>query len=342
MAQVSKPKRAPTMSDVAKLAGVSQPTVSYVMNNTPNVTILEETKTRVRAAIKKLGYRRNAMAQSLRSQRSDIIGFITDEIAITPHAGRIFEGAQDAAWKNGKILLLVNTKRQPDLEQTATEMLLERQVEGILYATMYHHAVELPVALRDVPTVLLDCFVEDHSLPSVVPDELEGGYTATRALLAKGHRRIGFINNTDPIPATLGRLEGYKKALSEAKIRFDKNLVTHDLSEQGGGYRGALHLMQISNPPTALFCFNDRVAMGAYDGLRKLNLRVPDDVAVIGFDNQEIIAGHLFPPLSTMELPHYKMGAWAVNQLIQISEGKTRAGPIQHKIRCELVERASI
>jgi LacI family transcriptional regulator len=342
MAQESKSKRAPTMSDVARLAGVSQPTVSYVINNTPNVTILEETKIRVRKAIQKLGYRRNAMAQSLRSQRSDTIGFITDEIAITPHAGRIFEGAQDAAWKNGKILLLVNTKRQPDLEQTATEMLLERQVEGIIYATMYHHAVEVPVALQNVPTVLLDCFVKDYSLPSVVPDEVDGGYCATRALIQKGHRRIGFINNSDPIPATFGRLEGYKKALLEAKIRFDKHLVNNDLSEQGGGYRGALHLMQLAKPPTALFCFNDRVAMGAYDALRKLNLRVPDDVAVIGFDNQEIIAAHLHPPLSTMELPHYKMGTWAVNQLIQMSEDTARAGPVQHKICCELVERASI
>jgi LacI family transcriptional regulator len=342
MAREVKTKRAPTMSDVAKLAGVSQPTVSYVINNTPNVTILEETKTRVRKAIEKLGYRRNAMAQSLRSQRSDTIGFITDEIAITPHAGRIIEGAQDAAWKNGKILLLVNTKRQPDLEKTATEMLLERQVEGIIYATMYHHAVVLPAALSNVPTVLLDCFIKDQSLPSVVPDEVHGGYSATQVLIQKGHRRIGFINNSDPIPATTGRLEGYKKALLEAKIRFDRQMVFADLSEQRGGYRGALHLMTQAKPPTAIFCFNDRVAMGAYDALRKLNLHVPDDVAVIGFDNQEIIAAHLIPPLTTMELPHYKMGAWAVNQLIAIAEGKARAGPVQHKIRCELIKRASI
>jgi LacI family transcriptional regulator len=342
MVRDSKSKRAPTMSDVAKLAGVSQPTVSYVINNTPNVTILEETKTRVRKAIEKLGYRRNAMAQSLRSQRSDTIGFITDEIAITPHAGRIIEGAQDAAWKNGKILLLVNTKRQADLEKTATEMLLERQVEGIIYATMYHHAVELPAALSNVPTVLLDCFIKDQSLPSVVPDELDGGYNATKALIQKGHRRIGFINNSDPIPATIGRLEGYKKALLEAKIRFDQHMIFNDLSEQAGGYRGVLHLMKLTKPPTALFCFNDRVAMGAYDALHKLNLRVPEDVAVIGFDNQEIIAAHLHPPLSTMELPHYKMGAWAVNQLILMSDGKARSGPVQHKIRCKLIERSSI
>ncbi len=166
-----KRKRSPTMNDVAEMAGVSQTTVSFVLNNTPNASIPQETRGRVMAAIQRLGYRPNAMAQGLRMQRSNSIGFITDEIAITPFAGKIFEGAQDAAWQHGKVLLLVNTKRHPQMEQAATEMLLERQVEAIIYATMYHHVVEVPEALRSIPTVLLDCYLEDHSLPSVVPDE---------------------------------------------------------------------------------------------------------------------------------------------------------------------------
>ena len=330
------------MNEVAQLAGVSQTTVSFIINNTPNISIAEETKVRVWTAINRLGYRPNAMAQSLRTQRSNSIGFIADEIAITPHAGKIIEGAQDVAWENGKILLLVNTKRDRAMERAATETLLERQVEGIIYATMYHHVVEVPEAQRDVPTVLLDCFVEDRSLPSVVPDEVAGGYRATLALLQKNHRKIGFINNVDQIPATLGRLEGYKKALKEYQIPFDPSLVVTDISEPGGGYRSSLALMQNPNRPTALFCFNDRMAMGAYDALRKLNLRIPEDVAVMGFDNQEIIAAHLYPPLSSMELPHYKMGAWAVNHLIHHAEGGDQTPPTQHKIECTLVERASI
>jgi LacI family transcriptional regulator len=338
----NRKRRSSTMNDVAQLAGVSQTTVSFVVNDSQSVTIAAETKARVWEAVKQLGYRPNAMAQGLRMQRSNTIGFITDEIAITPYAGKIFEGAQDTAWENGKILLLVNTKRNPDMERTAAEMLLERQVEGIIYATMYHHAVELPASLRDVPTVLLDCFVKDHSLPSVVPDEMDGGYLATKALLERGHRWVGFINNTDPIPATSGRLAGYKNALKESGIKFDKSLIWNDSSDQAGGYRGALHLMRQPIPPTALFCFSDRMAMGAYDALRKLGLSIPEDVAIIGFDNQEIISAHLYPPLSTMELPHYKMGAWAVDYLIHQSGLEHQSDPVQHKIACALVERASI
>lgn len=341
MTTKGRKKRAPTMNDVAEVAGVSQTTVSFVLNNNPNASIPEETRERVMAAVNQLGYRPNAMAQSLRMQRSNSIGFITDEIAITPFAGKIIEGAQDAAWDNGKILLLVNTKGDPGMERAATEMLLERQVEAIIYATMYHHAVTVPAALRGIPTVLLDCYLEDRSLPSVVPDEEDGGYQATITLLDKGHRRVGFINNRDPIPATVGRLRGYKRALKKKSIPFDKSLVWSGVSDSDGGYQGALELMRRPNPPTALFCYNDRMAMGAYEALRGLGLRIPQDVAVMGFDNQEIIAAHLFPPLSTVELPHYKMGVWAVNYLVQDGTVGDSANPVQRKLECSLIERSS-
>jgi LacI family transcriptional regulator, galactose operon repressor len=334
-------RRAPTMNDVARLAGVSQTTVSFILNKTPNISIPEETRERVLAAVEKLGYRPNALAQGLRMQRSNIIGFIIDEIAITPHAGKTIEGAQDVAWENDQILVLVNTKSNRQIEEAAVEMLLERQVEGVLYATMYHRRVRVPDALREVPTVLLDCFVEDGSFSSAVPDEFNGGRTATEYLLKKGHRRIGYLNNTDPIPATFGRFEGYKAALAAYEIPYDERLVCAEQSDSGGGYRGALQLMQQPNPPSALFCFNDRMAMGAYDALRKLNLRIPEDVAVMGFDNQELIAAYLFPPLTTMELPHYQMGAWAVNYLLKMIENPGEAAPVQEKIECRLVERGS-
>src|SRR6266542_641584 len=173
-----QPKRAktnnPSMHDVARLAGVSQTTVSFVVNNVPNANIPEETRDRVLSAINELGYRPNAMARSLRSQRSHMIGFLSDEVATTPHAGKIIQGAQDAAWESNKMLLVINTGRHTDIEAAAVEMLLERQVEGIIYATMYHRSVTLPLALSRVPVILLNCYVEDRSLPSVVPDELRG------------------------------------------------------------------------------------------------------------------------------------------------------------------------
>ena len=199
-------KRSTTMMDVARHAGVSQTTVSFVINNIESANIPPETQERVKAAMAELGYRPNAVAQGLRRQRTNTIGLITDEIATTPFAGQLIEGAQDAAWDNDKILLMVNTKGNLAIETAAIEMLLERKVDGILYATMYHRPVNPPRALREAPTVLLDCYAEDRSYPSVVPEEVSGGCAATSYLLGKGHRRIGFINHPHSIPATFGRL----------------------------------------------------------------------------------------------------------------------------------------
>ncbi len=330
-----------SMRDVAKLAGVSQTTVSFVLNGISDANIPQETQDRVRAAVERLGYRPNAMARSLRSQRSETIGFISDQVATTPYAGRMVQGAQDVAWAKGKLLLLVNTSNNDELQCAAIQTMLERQVEGIIYAAMYHRPVTPPPFLKEVPTVLLDCFAPDHSFPSVVPDEVQGGRAATTALLKKGHRKICFINNVDPIPATSGRLGGYKQALEEYGLAFDPSFVCSETPDSGGGYRGAMELMQRADRPSALFCFNDMMAMGVYDALRKLNLRIPEDVGVISFDNHELIAAHLYPPLSSMELPHYEMGAWAAEQLIEMSSKPNDHKPIQHKIECRLVERAS-
>jgi LacI family transcriptional regulator len=334
-------KHAVTMMDVARNAGVSQTTVSFVLNNSETPNIPEETRQRVFASIAELGYRPNALAQGLRLKRSGIFGFITDEIAITPHAGKIFEGAQDVAWEVGKILMLVNTKADPEIESTAIDLLFTHRVEGIIYATMYHRPVRLPVALRDIPIMLLDCFVEDRRLPSVVPDEFGGGYAAVKYLLEKGHRRIGFVNHRENIPASIERLEGYKAALLEYGIQFNPELVSYIEGHSDNGYPGARQLLKEENRPTALFCFNDRTAMGAYDAIRNMNLRIPEDVAVVGFDNQEIIAAHLYPPLTTMELPHYQMGAWAVQKLVEMTTDPEQKEPVQHKMPCPLIERAS-
>ncbi len=329
------------MQDVAELAGVSQTTVSFVVNGISDANIPQETQERVKAAIKELSYRPNAMARSLRSQRSHTIGFISDQVATTPYAGRMIQGAQDVTWEKGKLLFLVNTSNNSELERAAVQTMLERQVEGIIYATMYHRPVTLPPLLQEVPTVLLDCFTADRSLPSVVPDEVQGGRTATTALLKKGHRRIGFIDNVDPIPATSGRLSGYKQALGDYELAFDSDLVCSETPDSGGGYRGAMQLMQRADRPSALFCFNDMMAMGVYDALRKLNLQIPEDVGVISFDNHELIAAHLYPPLSSMELPHYQMGTWAAERLIEMCSKPMNRQPIQHKIECCLIERAS-
>lgn len=345
MSQVKKRNKLPSMKDVAKRAGVSQTTVSFVVNNVEGANIPVETQERIFAAIEELGYRPNAMARHLRSSRTNTIGFVSDVVATTPFAGQIIQGAQDAAWKQNYLLLVVNTGDDTAVTNAAVDTLLERRVDGILYATMYHRAVTPPPQINEVPTVLLDCFVEDHSLPSVVPDEFSGGYEATTALLRKGHTRVGFINDNEPVPAMAGREQGYRQALADFGVTFDQHLLTHQTSEPLGGYAGAEQLLARPNPPTALFCFNDRMALGAYRYAQKHGLRVPADLAIIGFDNQDMIAPYLDPPLTTMALPHYAMGQWAVTHLLQlIEQGDQQNGqtPCQHRCECPLITRASI
>ena len=344
MTKISSYKKRPSMQDVATLAGVSRTTASFVINNVEDAGIPQDTRLRVWDAVKQLGYRPNAIAQGLRSAKTHTIGFISDEVATSPFAGEIIHGAQDRAWEGEKLLLLINTGGNRTMKQLAAETLLQRQVEGVIYATMYHREVHPPESIRQVPTVLLDCFVADGTLPSIVPDEVSGGSRATSLLLERGHRRIGFINDSNPVPASVGRLEGYKQALAAHNVPFDESLVFAGESIARGGYECAMQLMKLPDRPTALFCFNDRMAMGAYDALRNLGLSIPGDVAVVGFDNQEVIAASLYPALTTMELPHYQMGRWAVDELLRLlAQGEPDSEtPVRYKIDCPLISRDSV
>ncbi len=330
-----------TLSDVARDAGVSITTVSLVLNRVASATISDQTRERVEASAQRLNYRRNAAARQLRTQRSDTIGFITDAVAANPNAGDVIRGAQDVAWRHGKVVMIVNTGANAALAERAAEQLMERQVEGLIYAADHHQEVWLPPVFGEVPCVLVDCFTGDLTYPSVVPDEVGGGRTATTQLLEAGHRRIGFINLEEGLPATAGRLAGYRQALAGAGIGFDTGLVRSATDEIGLPYRRTRELMLLDQPPTGIFCATDRMAMEAYAALADLGLRVPNDISVIGFDNQEIIATRLRPGLTTVQLPHYAMGAWASERLLEMVSGDS-ADPAQINLPCPLVRRDSI
>lgn len=335
----------PTLKDVAKAAGVSVTTVSYVVNDKTGgkVRISDETRERVWRAVDELEYRPNLAARHTRTGRSQLIGFISDEIASTPFAVNLIKGAQSQAWQYGKMLFVINTERDLTAEKKAVAALLERQVEGIIYATMYHRVVEPPADNHQVPTVLVDCFREDHGLPSITPDEVRGGQLATEVLLENGHRRIGFINvDFDRhYPAAAGRLTGYQRALAAYNVPFLEELVRVGNTMADWGYKHTRDLLSLDDPPTAIFCGTDRTAMGAYEAVKELGLRIPDDVSIIGFDNQELIASYLRPPLSTIALPHFEMGKWAIDFLLD-PERNASDEPVQHKIHCPYLARASV
>ncbi len=329
-----------TIKEVAKRAGVSFKTVSRVLNGYPNVS--EKTRVKVLKAVKELDYRPNVAARSMRTGYTRSIGFITDEIATQPHAGNIIRGAQRAAWLNDYILFVVNTEQDPEIEKHAINMMLERRVDAIIYAAWYHRAVDPPQELYKIPCVLVDCFVPDKSITSVVPDEVQGGRDATEQLLSKGHRRIGFINNEEPIPATFGRLEGYKQALEAHSIPYDDSLVLSAKGDSTNGYDVMSEFLNLADPPSGVFCFNDLIAMGAYDAIRERGMKIPDDIAIIGFDNLELIAANVYPALTTMQLPHFEMGQWAIEYLFKNRDNFGHLSPIHHVIECPLVSRNSI
>jgi LacI family transcriptional regulator len=179
----------------------------------------------------------------------------------------------------------------------------------------------------------------------VVPDEYGAGYNATQELIRHGHRRIGFVTNIEEVPATAGRMRGYRDALDVAGISFDERLIAVDVSETPGGYRTALRLITGDDRPTAIFSYNDRMAMGVYRAAREIGLDIPKDLSVVSIDNQEIIADGLYPGLTTMALPHYEMGAWAVQHLID-RLGASRVDSVQPHNRvvlpCPLIRRGSV
>lgn len=329
----------PTIYDVAAKAGVSPKTVSRVINNEPNVRA--ETRERVLEAIKLLDYQLNVMAKGLRASTSNLIGFVTDDIATGPFAIDIIRGAQDASFEYGKTLLIIDTNGSSEIENDVFSKMISWQVEGVIFATEYHRIIRPAVDYSAIPSVLVNCFIADRSLPSVVPDEVQGARSAMEILLRKGHRRIAFINGPERFPASWGRLQGYREALAEYEIPYDPALVCRGDWWQESGYAYTKDLMQLADPPTAIFCGNDWMAMGAYDALKELRLVIPDDIAVVGFDNRDVIAAHMRPPLTTIALPYYEMGQWAVQYLIDSAKRSPSPQPKQHTIECPVVERAS-
>lgn len=333
----------PTIQDIAREAGVGPGTVSRVLNGHPNVS--DRTRAKVASVIETMKYRPSFAARHMRTQKSRLIGFISDEVATTPFAGKIILGAQDVAWEQEYILLVANIGDDVVRIDKVVETFLERDVEGIIFSSMYHREVYLPEKIVSVPVVLANCYSADAIAPAVVPDEYKGGYEATANLIGAGHRRIGFINvNTlEPgIPASIGRWRGYRAALAAAGIAAEAALEHPGYGSEIDGYNCTHALMALDERPTAIFCANDRTAWGAYNALAEIGLRIPDDVAIIGFDNQTIIAESLHPALTTMELPHYEMGRWAANYLICQPPEQNRFDEQVRRLTCPLIPRDSV
>lgn len=333
-------RKSATMHDVAALAGVSQATVSLVLNDTGGSRFSDQTRQRVREAAEKLGYRTNAFAKSLRKGESGMLGFISDEVATSPFAGKLLKGAQERAWAAGHVIISVDTFGEAELEQAAIEMMQSYRVRGVVYAAMYHRSITVPALLADTPTVVVNAQDGAGRVDSFFPDEELGGYTATRHLLDAGHTRIGMISiqpKDSTLPAGIGRLAGYRRALKEAGIRPDDTLVRHGRGIVEDGRELTTELLGEPNAPTAIFAGNDRTAWGAYRALSAHGLTPGVDCSVVGFDDMETVAQHLDPGLTTLALPFEEMGRRAVDALL--APGPT---PRHEALECPLISRQSV
>jgi LacI family transcriptional regulator len=321
------------MMDVATAAGVSQATVSLVLSGSKGARLADSTRSRVLDAAQGLGYRFvRRGTKSVPGGQSTIV-FFADETSTDPWMTLAFEGARDKALEFGVHVLMAVSHGDADVEASVIAVL------GVIYGTILARQVQIPPALADRKIVLVNCYDELREYHSILPADLLGGRTATEHLLLAGRKRIGFINGQQGVDAARDRLRGYKQALASNDIAFDPALVRPGNWQPSTGYEMTCALMALDNPPDAIFCANDMMAVGCFDALRHLGIRVPEDVAVIGFDDREI-AQYMHPPLSTLVLPLYEMGRTAAELLLDISGGLDTA-PSRTKVECELVVRAS-
>lgn len=336
---------AKTLKDVAEAAGVSSATASLVLNGRADGRVSADLAERVENAAEKLNYRPNLVARSLRTQESKTIGVISNDVATTPFAGAMLSGAQEVAWRNGWLLLLVNTNGDSEVEEAATRSLIQRNVDGFIYAAMYHHEIETPNFLAGQQVVLLDCFDSSAKFDSVVPNEYQGATDAVEYLVAQGHSKIAHISFEPKSIAATERKRAYKDVLRKSGIEYRNEYeIGEKTANAQDGYQLTKKLLELADPPTAIFAGTDRMAMGAYEAIIEKGLSVPNDISVVGFDNQPFLADALMPPLTTVQLPHFEMGAWAATRLLESidledSETLHQKGQV---ISCPLVIRDSV
>jgi LacI family transcriptional regulator len=327
----------PTIYDVAERAGVAPVTVSRVINGSDYVR--DETRVRVQQAIADLGYTPNRLARGLRSKRTQTLGLVVTDIT-NPFWTTVARGVEDAASEHGFSVILCNTDESEAKQEQYVNLLLEKQIDGFLLvpATDEVSAIAL-VQERGVPVVVLDRHV---SLPvDVVRCDSEGGaYDLVTHLLELGHRRIALLGGSPAVSTAQDRVDGYRRALSEAGVPIDETLVLHRDYTQESGYAMTESILRLPDRPTALFAVNNFIAIGAVRALREAGLRIPEDMALVGFDDLPL-ALVVEPFLTVAAQPAYEMGARATEHLLTRIDGDDVAAPIEVILPTELIVRRS-
>lgn len=301
-----------TIYDVAEKAGVSISTVSKVLNNTGSIA--EKTRQKVRKTMRELNYQPSVVASV--KKRIQTIGLLIPSIA-NPFMAEVARSIEDHAKKFGFSLIVCSTDNDLENEIEYISILKQKYVDGIIIATGLkdHKAIrelinaEIPIALlsRDIPSLAVD---------TVLVDDFLGGYEATQYLMSLGHRKIAMITESIDLSVVRARVRGYRQALEEAGVEYNESLVLLNNTTFEAGKHATRKLLELREPPTAIFASTEFLAIGAIKGARELGINIPKDLSVVGFDDT-ILSTVCEPPLTTMAQPIQEMGKKVVELLVE-------------------------
>jgi len=333
-----------TMNDVAQKAGVSSATVSHVINNSRVVS--DETREKVLAAIRALHYRRDGVARSLRRSQTNSIGLMISDIA-NPFFPDVVRGAEDIARSQGYNVILCNTDEDAEKERLYLDVLLEKRVDGIVMTpTGGNQEYIQELLFSGIPITFVDRWIPGIDVDAALVDNEQAACEAVTHLIKLGHRRIAVVDAQLASSAIAERLEGYRRALADAGIPFDRRLIVISRSDIDAGFTVASKLLTLSPRPTAVFGTNNLVTLGVMQAIVRQGLRCPEDVAVVGFDDFPW-ASAFHPALTTVAQPSYALGRTATGLLMRCIARRqtqpTEEAPARHTevLHARLVVRES-
>ncbi|HHF2995298.1 MULTISPECIES: substrate-binding domain-containing protein [Vibrio diabolicus subgroup] len=329
-----------TMKDIAKLAGVSTSTVSHVINKTRFVS--EEISERVNNAAKELNYYApSALARSLKVNRTKTIGMLVTT-STNPFFGEVVKGVERSCYQKGYSLILCNTEGDNERMRQSINTLLQKRVDGLILMCSSLEGERIDVFERypDIPVVVMDWGPMLFTSDKIQDNSLRGGYLAAKYLIDCGHTEIGCITGPLIKHQAQMRYEGYKRAMNEAGLEFNANWIIESDFECEGGYQAFMKMAQRGILPSSIFVSNDMMAMGVINAANELNIKVPEQISIIGYDDIHI-AKFMSPSLTTIHQPKYRLGQAAVETLVRkLDDKSTEAQVVQ--LEPTLVERKSV
>ncbi|TFE28603.1 LacI family DNA-binding transcriptional regulator [Cohnella luojiensis] len=324
--------------DVAAKAGVSPATVSRVL--TQNAAVTPKTKDKVMRAIEQLGYHPNAAAKNLRSQRSMTICVIVPDIN-NAYFSEIIKGIENMAYANKYKVIICDAQNQKERELEYLNLLMDRTIDGaILIATQLNDEQIRQISDKGYHIGLVGRYIEHERIPCIYTDNVKFSREVIHHLVEQGHRRIVFLSGYAEAIDSYERLEGYLKALSEHQIPFRPEWIDNGNFDEPGGYEAMKRLFDKKIEFTAVYAANDEMALGVYKACAEYNIRIPEQLAVVGVDNNRI-SKYVTPSLTTVNQPKYAMGAILAEKLLDQMNGNVFSEKRVFKVDSELIIRQS-